>query len=102
MKKVKQKKMLGATLIGAGISAISSLIGTAINNNNQRSQVEAQQRKENINNNITNANNYMNNLNQVINADTDWAYDKFRPTFKCGGKRRLKANLGKYKSRFDK
>lgn len=88
--------------IGAAISAVGTITNSFINSANQINQVEAQKRQQKLNENIENTNTYINNLNQLANTNNDWAYDKFRPTFKCGGKRRMKASLGKYKSRFNK
>lgn len=84
--------------IGAAISAVGTIANAFINSANQNKQSRLQE----INENINNANTYISNMNQLANTNNDWAYDKFRPTFKCGGKRRMKASLGKYKSRFGK
>ena len=97
MKKVKQKKFLGAI-----IGAATTLIGTGINAANQRKMAEEQQAQQQKLTNIQNANTRIANLNELANADMSWAYDKFKPSFKCGGKKRMKANLGKYRPRFDK
>lgn len=88
--------------IGAAISAVGTIANAFINSANKRKQAEEQIREQRLNKNIENTNTYINNLNQLANTNNDWAYDKFRPTFKCGGKRRMKASLGKYKSRFGK
>ena len=84
--------------IGAAISAVGTIANAFINSANQNKQLRLQE----INENINNANTYISNMNQLANTNNDWTYDKFRPTFKCGGKRRMKASLGKYKSRFGK
>lgn len=97
MRKVKQKKMLGAV-----IGAATSLIGTGINAVQQRRMFDEQQAQQQRQLNIQNANARIANLNQLANNDMSWAYDKFRPVFKCGGKKRIKANLGIYKPRFKK
>lgn len=97
MRKVKQKKMLGA-LIGAA----TSLIGTGINAVQQRRMFDEQQAQQQRQLNIQNANARIANLNELANADMSWAYDKFKPTFRCGGKKRVKAELGKFKARFKK
>ena len=97
MKKVREKKWIGAAL-----SAVASIAGSEINAAQQNEQLEAQQRQQRLNQNIANTNAYISNMNQVANTNNDWVYDKFRPQFKCGGKRKMKANLGKYKPRFDK
>ena len=97
MKKVKQKKLLGAIL-----GAATTLIGTGINAANQRKMAEEQQAQQQKLTNIQNANTRIANLNELANADMSWAYDKFKPSFKCGGKKRMKAKLGKFKPRFDK
>ena len=97
MKKVKQKKLLGAIL-----GAATTLIGTGINAANQRKMAEEQQAQQQKLTNIQNTNTRIANLNELANADMSWAYDKFKPSFKCGGKKRMKANLGKYRPRFDK
>lgn len=97
IKKVKQKKMLGAI-----IGAATSLIGTGINVAEQRRMFDEQQAQQQRQLNIQNTNTRIANLNQLANNDMSWAYDKFRPTFKCGGKKRMKVNLGKFKPRFKK
>lgn len=97
MRKVKQKKFLGAI-----IGAATTLIGAGINAANQRKMAEEQQAQQQKLTNIQNANTRIANLNELANADMSWAYDKFKPSFKCGGKKRMKANLGKYRPRFDK
>ena len=97
MRKVKQKKFLGAV-----IGAATSLIGAGINAAQQRRMFDEQQAQQQRQLNIQNANARIANLNQLANNDMSWAYDKFRPVFKCGGKKRIKANLGTYKPRFKK
>ena len=97
MKKVKQKKFLGAV-----IGAATTLIGAGINAVQQRRLFDEQQAQQRKLTNIQNANNKIANLNELANADMSWAYDKFKPSFKCGGKKRMKANLGKYRPRFEK
>lgn len=97
MRKVKQKKMLGAV-----IGAATSLIGAGINAAQQRRMFDEQQAQQQRQLNIQNANTRIANLNELANNDMSWAYDKFRPVFKCGGKKRIKANLGTYKPRFKK
>lgn len=98
MRKVKQKKMLGAAIIGAA----TSLIGTGLNLAQQKNLHDEQMAQQQRQLNIQNANTRIANLNQLANNDMSWAYDKFRPTFKCGGKKRMKANLGKFTPRFKK
>ena len=98
MKKVKQKKMLGTALVGAA----SSLIGTGLQLAQQRKLQNEQLEKEQYKADVANANARIANMNQLANNDMSWAYDKFKPVFKCGGKKRMKANLGKFKSRFGK
>ena len=97
MKKVRKKKMLGAAIIGAA----TSLIGTGLNLDQQKNLHDEQmaQQKEHIT--IANANARIANLNQLANNDMSWAYNKFN-NFRCGGKKRMKANLGKFKPRFEK
>ena len=97
MKKVRKKKMLGAAIIGAA----TSLIGTGLNLAQQKKLHDEQiaQQKEQMN--IANTNARIANLNQLANNDMSWAYNKFN-SFRCGGKKRMKANLGKFKPRFDK
>ena len=97
MKKVRQKKVLGAV-----ISGIGSIVGSSIQAHNQRILAQEQQDAQTLLQNQQNVANQLTNMNQLANTNNDWAYDKFRPIFKCGGKRRMKASLGKYKSRFDK
>lgn len=97
MRKIKQKKMLGAV-----IGAATSLIGTGINAVQQRRMFDEQQAQQQRQLNIQNANARIANLNELANNDMSWAYDKFRPVFKCGGKKRIKANLSTYKPRFKK
>lgn len=97
MRKVKQKKMLGAV-----IGAATSLIGAGLNAAQQRKMFDEQQAQQEKQLNIQNANTRIANLNQLANADMSWAYDKFKPAFKCGGKKRVKAELGKFKARFKK
>lgn len=97
MRKIKQKKFLGAV-----IGAATSLIGAGINAAQQRRMFDEQQAQQRRQLNIQNANARIANLNQLANNDMSWAYDKFRPVFKCGGKKRIKANLGIYKPRFKK
>lgn len=87
--------------IGAAISAVGTIANAFINSGNQNRQLRLQEEQRLVNENINKTNTYISNMNQLANIDNDWAYDKFRPTFKCGGKRRMKASLGKYKSRFD-
>lgn len=98
MKKVKQKKMLGTALVGAA----SSLIGTGLQLAQQRKLQNEQEEKEQYKIDVANANARIANMNQLANNDMSWAYDKFKPVFKCGGKKRMKADLGKFKSRFGK
>lgn len=88
--------------IGAAISAVGTLANAFINSANQNRQLRLQEEQRLLNENINKTNTHISNMNQLANTDNGWAYDKFRPTFKCGGKRRIKASLGKYKSRFDK
>lgn len=98
MKKIRKKKMLGSAIIGAA----TSLIGTGLNLAQQKKLHDEQMAQQQRELNIQNANARISNLNQLANNDMSWAYDKFRPTFKCGGKKRMKANLGKFKPRFKK
>lgn len=97
MKKVRKKKMLGAAIIGAA----TSLIGTGINLAQQKQLHDEQMAQQKEQMNIANANTRITNLNQLANNDMSWAYDKFN-NFRCGGKKRVKADLGKFKPRFDK
>lgn len=97
MKKVKKKKMLGAAIIGAA----TSLIGTGLNLAQQKQLHDEQMAQQKEQMNIANANTRITNLNQLANNDMSWAYDKFN-NFRCGGKKRMKANLGKFKPRFEK
>lgn len=98
MRRVRQKKILGA-IIGAVGSVASSLIQSHNQAKLQREQNEAQQLAQNQ----QNLNMRIGNLNQIANNDLGWAYDRFNPTqYRCGGKKRMKAELGKYKSRFGK
>lgn len=97
MKKVRKKKMLGAAIIGAA----TSLIGTGLNLAQQKKLHDEQMAQQKEQMNIANANARIANLNQLANNDMSWAYNKFN-NFRCGGKKRMKANLGKFKPRFDK
>lgn len=90
MKNKSNKKMLGAAIIGAA----SSLIGAGIQAANQRKLYEQQQADQRKLQNIQNTNAMINNLNQQANNNMDWAYDKFKPTFKLGG------TQSKFKNRF--
>ena len=96
-KKVRQKKFIGAV-----IGAVGSIASAAIQSSQQQAQFEEQQRQQKILYNKQNFNNYIANANQLANVDNSWVYDKFKPTFRCGGKKRMKAELGKYKARFNK
>lgn len=97
MKKIRKKKMLGAAIIGAA----TSLIGTGLNLAQQKQLHDEQMAQQKEQMNIANANARIANLNQLANNDMSWAYNKFN-SFRCGGKKRMKANLGKFKPRFDK
>ena len=97
MKKVRKKKMLGAAIIGAA----TSLIGTGLNLAQQKKLHDEQMAQQKEQMNIANANARIANLNRLANNDMSWAYNKFN-SFRCGGKKRMKANLGKFKPRFDK
>lgn len=90
VKPKSNKKMLGAAIIGAA----SSLIGTGIQAASQRKLYEQQQADQRKLQNIQNTNAMINNLNQQANNNMDWAYDKFKPTFKLGG------TQSKFKNRF--
>lgn len=96
MKKVRKKKMLGAV-----IGAATSLIGTGLNLAQQKKLHDEQMAQQKEQMNIANANARIANLNQLANNDMSWAYNKFN-SFRCGGKKRMKANLGKFRPRFDK
>lgn len=96
-KRVKQKKFLGAV-----IGAIGSIASSVIQAQTQKAQIKEQQKQERIAQNQANFNTYLQNASELANTDNSWAYDKFKPTFKCGGTKRMKAELGKYKARFDK
>ena len=99
MKKIKQKKMLGtATAISAAISGISNLTSNISKSHQMNKQAEEQE----ILRKVADTNAKIANMNQLVNNDMSWAYDKFKPVFKCGGKKRMKADLGKFKSRFGK
>lgn len=97
MRKVRKKKFIGGIL-----SAVGSIASAAIQSAQQRKQLEEQQAAQRLAQNQTNANAYISNMNTIANQDTSSFYDKFKPSFRCGGKKRMKANLGKYKPRFDK
>ena len=97
MKKVRKKKMLGAAIIGAA----TSLIGTGLNLAQQKKLHDEQMAQQKEQMNIANTNARIANLNQLANNDMSWAYNKFN-NFRCGGKKRMKANLGKFKPRFEK
>lgn len=96
-KKVRQKKFIGAV-----IGAVGSIASAAIQSSQQQAQFEEQQRQQKILYNKQNFNDYITNANQLANIDNSWVYDKFKPAFRCGGKKRMKAELGKYKARFSK
>lgn len=96
-KRVKQKKFLGAV-----IGAVGTIASSIIQSQQQKKLLEAQQKEQIIAQNQANLNTYLQNATELANTDNSWAYDKFKPTFKCGGTKRMKAELGKYKARFDK
>lgn len=96
-KRVKQKKFLGAV-----IGAVGSIASSVIQAQNQKAMFDEQQRQQRVAQNQANFNTYLQNVSELANTDNSWAYDKFKPTFKCGGTKRMKAELGKYKDRFDK
>ena len=97
MKKVRKKKVIGGI-----VSAVGSIASSLINSYNQRKAKQEEELAKQLAQNQQNTNLQIANLNELANNDISWAYDKFRPTFKCGGKKRMKANIGKYKPRFDK
>ena len=97
MKVNRQKKFLGAVL-----GAVGSIASSAIQAQNQKAIFEEQQRQQRVAQNQANFNTYLQNVSELANTDNSWAYDKFKPAFKCGGTKRMKAELGKYKARFDK
>lgn len=97
MKKVRQKKFIGAV-----IGTVGTIASSVIQSQQQKKLLEAQQKEQRIAQNQANLNTYLQNTNELINADNSWAYDKFKPAFRCGGKKRMKAELGKYKARFSK
>lgn len=96
------KRVRKKAFIGAIIGAVGSIAGAAIQAHQQKQQFEAQQRQQRLAENKANAASYIANQNELANNDMSWAYDKFKPSFRCGGRKRMKANLGKFKSRFDK
>jgi len=96
MKRQRKKKFLGA-VIGA-IGSVGSLINQHYQNKLLNEQEEERQRQINL----SNAQSYANAIAQSVNQNND-LYNKFNNTkFKCGGKRIMKANLSKYKPRFEK
>lgn len=98
MKKVRQKKVLGAI-----IGAVGSIASNMIQAHNQAEIQKEQNKAQQLAQNQQNLNMRIGNLNQIANNDLSWAYDRFNTTqYKCGGKKRMKAELGKYKSRFGK
>lgn len=102
MRKIRKKKFIGGLLSGIG-SVASSAINAGAQIKVAKDQVElgreqiAAQREMN---NKQNAAAYLANMNRFANQDMDGFYDKFKPKFKCGGKVRFKANLGKFKDRY--
>lgn len=97
MKKVRQKKFIGAV-----IGAVGTIASSVIQSQQQKKLLEAQQKEQRIAQNQANFNTYLQNASELANVDNSWVYDKFKPAFRCGGKKRMKAELGKYKARFNK
>lgn len=96
MKKIKQKKYLGA---------IMAVANTAMNIYQAHKQAQAQieQNRNMIKEaNVADNNARIANMNQLANNDMSWAYDKFKPAYRCGGKKTIKASLGKFRPRFEK
>lgn len=95
MKKVRQKKF-----IGAAIGLVGSLAASAINANSQKrmmdAQLAAQERQMNRQEHLQD----MAYKNALLNQDMSAHYDKFNPIFKMGGKRVKKCKLGTFKDRF--
>lgn len=102
MKKVKknnrQKSFWGA-LIGAGISAISNLVGASIQSENQKRIAELQYAQQK---GLLERQNTLNEYNmklqeQIAEQENDGIYDELRrKNYKCGGKivKRKKAEFG--------
>lgn len=97
MKKVRQKKVIGGI-----VSAVGSIASSIINSHNQAKSQREQQEANILAQNQENTALKIANMNQLANNDLTWVYDRFKPSFRCGGKKRIKANLGKYKPRFGK
>lgn len=101
MKKYRKKKFIGGLISGigsvasAGINAAAQLHNTKVNASLMKEQIQAQKGMSNR----QNASAYLSNMNRFANQDMDGFYDKYKPQFKCGGKVRFKANLGKFKDR---
>lgn len=101
MKKCRKKKFIGGlistigSVASAGINAAAQLHNTKVNASLMREQIQSQKEMSNR----QNASAYLSNMNRFANQDMDGFYDKYKPQFKCGGKVRFKANLGKFKDR---
>ena len=101
MKKCRKKKFIGGlissigSVASAGINAAAQLHNTKVNASLMREQIQSQKEMSNR----QNASAYLSNMNRFANQDMEGFYDKYRPQFKCGGKVRFKANLGKFKDR---
>ena len=96
MKKIKQKKYLGAIMAVANIAM-------NIYQAHKQAQAQIEQNRNMIKEaNVADNNARIANMNQLANNDMSWAYDKFKPAYRCGGKKTIKASLGKFRPRFEK
>ena len=101
MKKCRKKKFIGGALnavgsvASAGINAAAQTKMAQMNVELGKAQIQAQKEMSNK----QNASAYLSNMNRFANQDMEGFYDKYKPQFKCGGKVRFKANLGKFKDR---
>lgn len=101
MKKCRKKKFIGGALnavgsvASAGINAAAQTKMAQMNVELGKAQIQSQKEMSNR----QNASAYLSNMNRFANQDMEGFYDKYKPQFKCGGKVRFKANLGKFKDR---